>query len=132
MTPVHQLNDLQIEILRVLWRRGEASVGDVQEALRSLRDPATTTVATVLHRMEKKGLVTHRTAGRQFVYRPSVTEQEVRRSIVSEVTDQLFQGDVAAVVNHLLSGREVSSGDLARVKAMIEARQREGGPSHGD
>ena len=130
MTPVHQLNDLQIEILRVLWRLGEASVGTVQEALRILRAPATTTVATVLHRLEKKGLVAHRCEGRQFIYRPCVSEQEVRRSIISEVTDQLFQGDVAAVVNHLLSGREISPGDLARVKALIETRQKEGEASH--
>lgn len=130
MSPVHQLNDLQLDILRVLWRRGEASAADVHNDLQSGRAPAPTTVATVLHRMEKKGLVTHRVEGRQFVFSPCVSEQEVRRSIVAEVTERLFQGDVAAVMTQLLSEREISAGDLARVKALIKAHEKKGERRH--
>ena len=57
------------------------------------------------------------------MYIPEVSEPEVRRSMLSELTDQLFEGDIAALVNHLLSEREISAGDLARVKKLIAAHE---------
>jgi BlaI family penicillinase repressor len=125
-------SEIQHEILRVLWRRGEATVVEVHAELKEQRDLAPTTVATTLSRMEKKGLVRHRTEGRQFVYEASVSEQEVRRAMVRTLTERLFEGDVAALVSHLLDGRDVSPGDLERVKAMIRRREQELEANHGD
>ena len=124
MTQEYRLSDLQIAIMRVLWKRREATVTDVHEDLKDERGLAPTTVATVLSRLEKRGLLAHRTAGRQFVYRPLVTEEQVRCSMVEELTELLFEGDVSEMVSHLLSAREISPGDLARVKSLIEARER--------
>ena len=47
--------------------------------------------------------------------------------MVSALTDRLFEGDVAALVSHLVSGREIEPGDLASVKRLIEERERKGG-----
>jgi predicted transcriptional regulator len=116
------LTDLQLAVMRVLWDRGEANVAEIWEALRPERGLAQTTVATLLSRLDKRGVVGHRREARQFVYRPLVTEPQVRRVMVRELTARLFDGDVAALVSHLLSGREVSAGDLAKVKALVEER----------
>jgi predicted transcriptional regulator len=105
--------------MRILWDRAEATVLEVQERLRPERDLAQTTIATLLSRLEKRGVVDHRLDGRQFVYRPLVTEQEVRRSMVSELTELLFDGSSAALMSHLLRSREMQPGDLDRVKRMI-------------
>ncbi|HEX2643826.1 MAG TPA: BlaI/MecI/CopY family transcriptional regulator [Thermoanaerobaculia bacterium] len=121
----HHLGDLQLAIMRVLWARGEATVAEVQEALEDERGLALTTIATMLMKMEKKGVVDHRTDGRKFVYRPTVTEKQVRRSMVSDLTSQLFRGDVTALVNHLLSEHEIEPEELAQLRAMIAARARE-------
>lgn len=124
----YSLTELQLEIMRVLWERGEATVVEVQEALAPERALAQSTVATLLSRLEKRGLLEHRTEGRQYLYRPVVSEQEVRRVMVREFTelaDELFRGDVAALVSQLLTARDVEPEDLARVKAMIEAKERE-------
>jgi len=124
--PAHSLTELQLAVMQVLWDQGEATVLDVQKHLH--RPLAQSTVATVLGRMEKKRLVTHRVEGRQYVYSASVTEPEVRRSMVEDfrsLTDDLFDGDVATIMSHLLSAREVDQGELARIKALIEAKQRE-------
>jgi predicted transcriptional regulator len=120
MSETHQLTDLQIAIMRVLWERGQASVAEICEALRPERPLALTTVATLLSRLEKRGIVTHETRARQFIYRASVTEAEVRHSMVSELTERLFDGDVAELMSHLLTGREISPGDLDRIKAMLD------------
>ncbi len=121
----HQLGDLQLAIMRVLWRDGEATVRQVQDALEASRPLALTTVATMLTKMEDKGVVEHRAEGRRFVYRPLVSERRVRRSMVRRLTEGLFAGDALAVVSHLLSEREIPAGELAELKRMIEQRQRE-------
>jgi BlaI family penicillinase repressor len=121
----HHLGDLQLAIMRVLWARQEASVAEVHEALEAERGLALTTIATMLAKMEKKGVVGHRAEGRRFLYRPLVDEGQVRRSMVSELTSQLFRGDVTALVNHLLSEHEIDPGELAELKKLIAARVKE-------
>jgi BlaI family transcriptional regulator, penicillinase repressor len=113
------LTDLQLAIMRILWDRAEATVLDVQNRLRPERDLAQTTIATLLSRLEKRGVVEHRLEGRQFVYRPLITEQDVRGSMVSELTELLFNGSSAALMSHLLRSRDMNPGDLDRVKRMI-------------
>jgi BlaI family penicillinase repressor len=120
MPQTYQLTELQIAIMRVLWERGQATVAEIQEALRDERGLALTTVATLLSRLEKRGIVSHETRQRQFVYQPLVTEADVRHSMLQELSERLFAGDVAAMMSHLLTGREISPGDLERIKAMLE------------
>lgn len=120
----HHLGDLQLAIMRVLWSHGESTVADVHETLEPERGLALTTIATMLTKMEKKGVVEHRPEGRRFVYRPLVSEGQVRRSMVSDLTSQLFRGDVTALVNHLLSEHDIDSGELAQLREMIAARER--------
>lgn len=120
-----KLTGLQLAVMRVLWARGEASVLDVQEALRQDdRHLAQTTVATLLSRLEKRGVATYRLDGRQYVYRARISEADVRESVLADVTQGLFGGDVTTLVSHLLSTNDVDEADLARVRAMIDARVR--------
>ncbi len=121
----HQLADLQYAIMRVLWREGEASVSRVHEVLGSDRERALTTIATMLAKMEKKGVVAHKTVGRQFLYRAKVSEADVRRSMVGELTRRLFLGDAAALVSHLLEEEEIDPGELERLKAQIAEKSQE-------
>ncbi len=123
MTEPIELTELQITILRLLWDRGEATVAEIWEALHSDRGLAQTTVATLLTRLERRGVVGRRAEQRQYVYRALVTEAEVRRSMVAELTEQLFEGDVTALVNHLITSQEIAPGDLARLRSMINAAE---------
>ncbi|MEO8030745.1 MAG: BlaI/MecI/CopY family transcriptional regulator [Gemmatimonadota bacterium] len=123
MPEAHQLTDLQIAIMRVLWSKGEATAVQIWEALRPERGLAQTTIATMLSRLEKRGVIQHHARSRQFVYYPTVTEPEVRRSMVSELTERLFDGNVAELMAHLLSAREMSQGDLARVRELIATHE---------
>jgi BlaI family penicillinase repressor len=123
MDESHHLGDLQLAIMRTLWNGGEASVADVHEALEPERGLALTTIATMLAKMEKKGVVEHRAEGRRFIYRPTVSEGQVRRSMVADLTSQLFRGDVFALVNHLLSEHEIDSQELDRLRGLIAAQE---------
>lgn len=125
MTPTQSLGELQLAIMQVLWQRSEASVADVHAALLE-RQLAPTTIATMLTKMEQKGLVEHRAEGRKFLYRPLWSEAEVRRISVEEVRERLFGGDTAALVSHLISERRLERGELSRLKELIaEAERRE-------
>ena len=121
-----QLSEAQLAVMRAVWQAGEATVAEVHEAL-SERGLAPTTVATMLGRLEKRGLLSHRTEGRQYVYRATVAEDELRTHMVEELTDRVFAGDVAALVSQLLAEHEIDPGDLARVRRIIDARLKEGG-----
>ncbi len=115
-----QLSGLQLALLRALWQGGELSVSEVHAAVSTERDLAPTTVATLLKRLERRGVVSHRTAGRQFLYRATVTEEEAQRSMLSEVNQRLFSGDLPEMVNQLLRSRDFQAGDLERVRRMLD------------
>jgi BlaI family penicillinase repressor len=114
-----ELTELQIAILRILWKRGEATVLDVWEEIYRERGLAQTTIATILTRLEKRGVVSRTQQQRQFTYRAEVTEADVRESMLGGLTEQLFGGDVTALVNHLLTSRDIAPGDLQRLRAAI-------------
>ena len=130
MSDTQQLTDLQLAILRVLWSKGSATATEITEALRSTRGLAQQTIATILSRLERRGIVQHTTRNRQYLYSAVLSETEATRGMLTELTDRLFEGDVTALVTHLLSGREIAPGDLARVKALLAEHESNRGPSH--
>jgi len=123
MADRHEITELQLAILRLLWERGEATVAELWEALYEQRGLAQTTIATLVARLQRRGIVARRTRDRQYVYRATITEADVQHSMVSELTERLFDGDAAALVTHLIAASDMSPGDLARVKRMIENAQ---------
>ncbi len=133
MSKEHSLGDLQHAIMRVLWEQGECPVADVHHALLEERGLALTTIATMLSKMEKKGVVKRRMEGRGFVYAASVSESEVNRSMATDLTEQHFRGDAAALVSHLLTEQKIDRGELDAIKQLIEdhagrsTRKRNGG-----
>jgi BlaI family penicillinase repressor len=120
-----KLTERQLAILKVLWTRKEATVPEVQQALHAARPLASTTIATQLSRLERRGIVAYHVRGRQYVYRALLSEAAAREHALGEVTDRHFEGNVATLVSQLLSSREIRRGDLTRVKALIEAKERE-------
>jgi BlaI family transcriptional regulator, penicillinase repressor len=122
----HTLGDLQHAIMTILWEHGEATTSDVHEALHADRGLAFTTIATMLHKMEDKGVVVHRAEGRQFVYRPTVTEEHVRRSMVGELVERLFGGDPQALVAHLVSEHEIDAAELGELRRRVGKERKRG------
>jgi BlaI family penicillinase repressor len=115
------LTGLQLSILDVLWDREEATTQDVWEHLNRDRTLALTTVATLLSRLERRSVLTHRRDGRQYVYRAMVTRSEVRRYKVRELTATLFGGDATALLSHLVRADEVEADELELIRELIDA-----------
>lgn len=121
------LSDLQMDVMRALWREGERTVGEVTQALHGPRGLAHTTVSTLLTRLQKRGLVSSRRDGRQLIYKAEVDERQVRRSMVSGLLGSLFGGDAQALVAHLVREDEISADDLAAVRRLLDRKE----PSDG-
>jgi len=125
MSKKHRPAELQLAIMQVLWNRGEATVAAVREALEDERLLAYTTVSTMLTKMERNGQVRHRNEGRLLVYRPAVREEAVSKSMVSDLVTRLFRGDVTQMVSHLLDGCDADSEEIARLRVLIQEKERD-------
>lgn len=116
------LSDLQIAVVRVLWRQGETSVTEVARVLGAERGLKHTTVATLLTRLEKRAVVEQRREGRQLMYRAIVSEPQVRRSMVADLVGSLFGGDSRELVAHLVRESELAPGDLDRLRKRLQKK----------
>lgn len=107
---------LELACLTVLWKRGEADVGEVQEAMRESRPLAYTTIMTVLERLAGKGMVTRQKSGRSFRYAPARDREEMRALAVAQLVDQFFDGSLADFGRYLrampVEGVSVSRAEL--------------------
>jgi BlaI family transcriptional regulator, penicillinase repressor len=124
MSQRYQLGDLQLAIMRVLWTRGEASASEVHASLFAERGLAPTTIATMLRKMEDKGVVVHRAQGRQFIYTSCIEEADVRVGMVGDLVERLFRGDTTALVNHLIEAGDLDAHELDELRARLS----HGGP----
>jgi BlaI family penicillinase repressor len=122
--PKPELTELHLDIMRVLWERGRATVADVHRALAG-RGLALATISTLLRRLEKKGVIAHDKVGREYAYRPLLSIDEAKRALVSEMTKRMLPDTVPALIHALWKRRKVSAAELAEVKALIAAKERE-------
>jgi predicted transcriptional regulator len=116
-----RLTPLQLAVMQVLWSRDEASVADVRRAMTGRR-LALTTVATLLVRLEQRGLVSHRVEGRQYLYRTRVSPVAVRETVTRELLRSLFDGDVTAFVSHLLDSRTLTREEVADLQRLVRSK----------
>ena len=123
-TKRYRLGDLQLEIMKVLWDRPGAGVAEVLQGLGAEADLAYTTVATMLRKMEARGLVKHVSEGRRFLYRAAISPDAVTRSMADDVLERLFEGRLSDLLSHLLSTREVSREELCVLERLIAERKK--------
>src|SRR5512135_1363968 len=113
--------DSELDVLKVLWDRGQATVREALEALRAAgRQWSYATVATLLDRLETKGIVTSDRSELAFVYRPTISAQEVRQKRVSSLVDKLYQGEPGLLVLHLLKSHPLDPRRAKEVRAVLE------------
>ena len=113
--------DSELDVLKVLWDRGHATVREVLETLREAgRQWSYATVATLLDRLETKGVITSDRAELAFVYRPVISSQEVRQKRVGNLVDKLYQGEPGLLVLHLLKSHPLDASQAKEVRALLE------------
>lgn len=113
-----RLSDQQFQLVQAVNKLGGASAKEVQQELGHL-GLAHTTVATVLTRLEKRGVLASEVSGRERIYRSLVDDESIRQSMVSSMISTFFKGDSKALMAHLVNEGEIESSELDELKAMI-------------
>lgn len=130
--PLPRLSRFELECLRRLWDRGEASVRDIQADLPEA--PGYSTVRKIVERLERKGAVRRaRLKGKAWLYRPAVPRQSLLRREIRRFLDLFFDGSAAPLVAQLAEMEALSPGDLEEIeklaaKPLRARRGREGRP----
>lgn len=118
--PTTSLTRCELEVMQVVWTRGEATVQEVVDALdRSLAYTTVLTTLKILH--EKRKVLGRRKRGRAHVYVPAVTCETVQRSMLDELIQRLFAGSTKSLVLNLIEHDTLSAADIDDVKAAIAA-----------
>ena len=116
------LTDGELELMRVLWDKGRASVGDVADALAGHPPPAYNSVLTRLRILEQKGYAGHEKIGRAFAYFPRIDQAEARQHAVRRLVRQLFDDSPAELALNLLEESQVDPAEIRRLRALLEPR----------
>ena len=133
MAPQQEPTERELEILEILWERGQASVREAYEQMSRSAPIVQNTVQAFLRTMEEKGLVTHRTEGRTFIYQPVPRRDETKKRLVSRMLQRVFDGAIDQLVQSALSLRQPTKEELRNLEELIERAKsrgkREGGRS---
>jgi predicted transcriptional regulator len=120
------LSEAQLEIMQLVWERGEVTVTDVWSVLAQRRVVARNTVLTLMDRLEKKGWLTRRADGQTHFYAAAVPREATLGRVVHRLVDAAFAGSADALVLALLEGRGVSAEEARRIRKLIDRAQGRG------
>lgn len=114
------LTEQELEIMKVIWELGPATVRDVYEKLLERRTLAYTTVMTMMSILEGKGHLVRRQEGRAYVYEPAQGKGQVLSSMVSEFVERVFDGAAEPLVLSLVRDHKLSKKELQEIARMID------------
>jgi BlaI family transcriptional regulator, penicillinase repressor len=117
----------ELEVARVLWDLGRATVRQVHEAFPAERGIDFATVQTYLRRLHAKGYIHAKMSGRTRIYWPKVQSATVIRQTVNELVDRLFGGETLPLVRHLIEERGIGESDLAKLRQLLDRLEEESG-----
>lgn len=115
----------EMEVLKVLWERGEATVREVHAEMSRRLPIVQNTVQAFLRTMEEKGLVRHRVEGRTFIYCPVPKRDETHRRLAERLLEGVFDGAIDQLVQSVFSLRKPTAEELAQLERLIEEARSE-------
>ncbi len=115
----------ELDVARAVWVLGEATVGQVFEALAERKEIDYSTVQTYLRRLEAKGYLKTRRQGRHKIYRARVGAGQVVRETVDDLLERLFGGEPLALWQHLIQERGITADETRELRRMLTAWEAE-------
>ena len=110
----------ELEILRVLWERGEATVRDVHEELSKTKDAGYTTTLKLMQIMHEKGMVKRDESNKTHKYVPLISREKTQKQFVGKMIDTLFQGSSSHLVMQALGNHKASKEELDEIQKLID------------
>src|SRR5262245_11133787 len=116
--------DQELEILKLVWQRGEATVREIYHDLQKQRPVAYTTVLTMMGILESKGHLKKKPGERAYVFSSAQPEAKVRRNMVREFVSRVFDGSAKPLLVQLLHDGEMTREDIAEIEALLRKRKK--------
>ena len=117
--------DLELQILKILWREGPLRVRDVRRMMAEERDLAHTTIITTLNTMVDKGFAKRTQQGNAYIFEARVAEEDVSQGMVKEFVDRVFDGSAVTLLLNLVESEQVDAAEYAELRRLINKKSRE-------
>jgi predicted transcriptional regulator len=111
--------ELELEILKILWRDGPSVARHVHEALADFRDLAYTSVLTILNIMTKKKYLKRKKEGKSFIYEAVVARDRTTRTMLGDLVDRAFEGSAKVALVNLLETKDLDEEELLELRKLI-------------
>ena len=119
------LTEQELEIMKIVWRRGSATVRDVYEEMLGQRKIAYTTVMTMMGILDQKGHLKKSSDERAYVYRPAQSQREVVGNMVQDFVKRVFNGSAKPLLVHLFEDQKISPDELDEVSRLLKDKRRQ-------
>ena len=119
------LTEQELEIMKIVWRRGSATVRDVYEEMLGQRKIAYTTVMTMMGILDQKGHLKKSSDERAYVYRPAQSQREVVGNMVQDFVKRVFNGSAKPLLVHLIEDQKISPDELDEVSRLLKDKRRQ-------
>ena len=114
-----RLGKLELEIMKVVWQQGSATVQEVLEEISKGRKCAYSTILTMMRKLEAKGYLAHEVRERTFVYKAQVSKGQVRQGVLGDVLERLFEGSPSLLLASLVEQKQINEEEMAEVRRVI-------------
>lgn len=110
----------EMEILQVIWEKGQASVREVHETLLAHKDIGYTTTLKLMQIMFEKGLLERDDSYRTHIYKPALSQEKAQKHMISKMITTLFAGSPADLVLQVLGNHKTSEEELKKIEELLE------------
>jgi predicted transcriptional regulator len=114
--------ELELAILRVIWRRGPSTVREICDALETKQKPVVSSTITVLKIMLAKGYLTatrRKRADGGTLYHAVVREERTARNMLEALAQRLCNGSIATVLQNLIRSGEIDRNELEELRKVV-------------
>jgi predicted transcriptional regulator len=115
--------EVELELLRVLWDKGEATVRELYEVVSRHRSLGYTSVLKTLQIMTEKGLVDRTEAGKAHIYRAAASQEETQSQLLRDLSERLFSGSAAQLAMHALAMEPASAEEIEEIRRIIRQKK---------
>ena len=116
---LQHLSDSELEVMKILWDKGEGTAKNVQEELNRKKNLAFNTVMTFMVRMHKKGYLSRKRVEGVYIYSPRVNRTKTLTDIMDKVIGKVFDGALEPLVTYIAESRKLSSWQIQKLKEII-------------
>src|ERR1041384_3319797 len=114
----------ELEIMKIVWDKGNVTVRDVYEELLKKRKIAYTTVMTMMGTLEQKGHLKKSADERAYVYTPAQPQREVLGNMVHDFVKRVFNGSAKPLLVHLVENQKISPEELDEIRQLLKEKRR--------